>query len=73
MGCHTVLWHGAPTQWADACQEKQRSQRARALLNRLPSVLTYWVMAGGQENLTRHAASESMESGQLLNLALIEE
>jgi hypothetical protein len=68
VGCDAVRWQGAPTQWADAHQEKQRSQRAVARFNRLRSVLTHWVKAGGQRNLNRHEASEAMVSGQLLNL-----
>ena len=52
MGYDAVRWQGAPTQWADAHQEKQHSQRTVAWLNRLRSVLTRWVKAGGERNLT---------------------
>ena len=68
MGCDAVRWQGAPTQWADAHQEKQRSKRAVARLNRLCSVLTPWVKAGGRRNLSRHEAFAAVVSGQLLNL-----
>ena len=68
VGCDAVRWQGAPTQWADAHQEKQRSQRAVVRLNRLRSVLTQWVKAGGRRNLSRHEASEAVGSGQLPNL-----
>ena len=51
VDCDAVRWQG--------------SQRAVARVNRLSSVLTYWVMACGQGNRNSHAASEAMESGQL--------
>ena len=70
MGHDAVRWQGAPTQWADAHQEKQRSQRAVARLNRLRSVLTPWVKAGGRRNLSRHETFAAVVSGQLLNLGL---
>ena len=68
VGCDAVRWHGAPTLWADAHQEKQRGQRAVARLNRLRSVLTRWVKAGGLRDLRRHEAFAAVVSGQLLNL-----
>ena len=68
MGCDAVRWQGAPTQWADAHQEKQRRQRAVVRLNRLRSAFTPMVMTRGQSKLNRHAASEAVVSGQLLNL-----
>ena len=71
VGCDAVRGQGAPTQWADADQEKQRSQRAVARLNRLRSVLTRWVMAGGERNLNGHAAFAAVGSGQLPDLGLI--
>ena len=71
VGCDAVRWQGAPTQWADAQQEKQRSQRAVAWLNRMRSVLTRWVMAGGERNLNQHAAFVAVRSGQLPNLGFL--
>ena len=68
MGCDAVRWQGVQTQWALAHQEKQRSQRAVAWLNRLRSVLAQWVKVRGQSELNRHAASEAVVSGQLPNL-----
>ncbi len=44
-------------------QEKQHSQRTVARFNRLRSVLTPWVMAGGQGNFNGYKVSEAMESG----------
>jgi uncharacterized DUF497 family protein len=70
VGCAAVRWQGAPTQWADAHQEKQRSQRAVAWLNRMRSVLTRWVKAGGERSLNRLAAFAAVGSGQLPNLGL---
>jgi hypothetical protein len=71
VGCDAVRWQGVPTQWAFAHQEKQRSQRAVALRNRLRSALTQMVMACGQRKLNKHAASEAVGSGQLLNLGSV--
>jgi len=68
VGCDAVRWQGAPTQWADAHQEKQRSQRAVVRLNRLRSVLTRWVKASELKDLRRHEAFAAVVSGQLLNL-----
>jgi hypothetical protein len=68
VGCDAVRWQGAPTQWALAHQEKQRSQRAVARRNRLRSALTQGVKVRGPRNLNRHAASKAVGSGQLPNL-----
>ena len=68
VGGDAVRWQGAPTQWADAHKEKQRSQHAVARLNRMRSVRTCLVMAGGKRNLNRHAASAAAGSGQLPHL-----
>ena len=68
VGRAAVRWQGAPTMWAGAHEEKQRSQRAVAWLNRLCSVLTQMVTACRQRKLNKHAASEAVGSGQLLNL-----
>jgi hypothetical protein len=68
VGCDAVRWQGAPTQWALAHQEKQRSQRAVSRRNRLRSALTQMVMPCGQSKLNRHAASEAVASGQLPDL-----
>ena len=70
MGCDAVRWQGAPTQWADAHQEKQHSQRTVAWLNRLRSVLTRWVKAGGESSLNRLEVFAAVGSGQLPNLGL---
>jgi hypothetical protein len=51
---------------ADAHQEKQGSQRSVARLNRLFRVITQWVTADWQGNLTKHPDSEAMGIGQLL-------
>jgi hypothetical protein len=48
-----------------------RSQHAVAWLNRMRSVLTRWVMAGGEKNLKQHAAFVAVRSGQLPNLGLL--
>jgi len=71
VGCDAVRWQAAPTQWADAHQEEQRAHLAVARFNRLRSVLTHWVKAGGQRIRNRHATSAAMECGELLNLASI--
>ena len=71
VGCDAVGRQGAPTKWATAHEEKQRSLRTVARRNRLRSVLTQMVIGCGGRELNRHGVSEAVGSGQLPNLGSI--
>ena len=65
MGCDAVGWQGATTLRAYAREEKQRSQRAAARLNRVRSALTQPVKVVVRRQVSIHVVYPAEESGQL--------
>jgi PAS domain S-box-containing protein len=60
-----VGWQGETTQRAGARKAEQRGQAARKPCNRARSGVTQWVSAIGATNVSIHAASQGIRSGQL--------
>jgi hypothetical protein len=65
-----VGWQGETTQRAGARKAEQRGQAARKPCNRARSGVTQWVSAIGAANVSIHAASQGIRSGQLRFLGL---